>query len=129
MKKLNVKKEVEFRNQEGEIILIKQKTSTCRINMEDINFIQCEGDLSVIHFVNKRKNVTVSKRLKIFEEELNEYGFIRSAHNTLVNNAQIHELKNGKDRLLVMKNNELAPLSRRKTSKTKLYLNSKNNHL
>ena len=126
MKTLNLKNELaektSFKQQKNEIIIIKQKTSVCTICVENINYIQCEGDISTIHFVDNRKEIIVSKRLKRFEEELKSYGFCRTFHNTLINNAQIFELKSGYNRVIIMKNNEKVALSRRKVVKIKQFM-------
>jgi len=120
---------MDFIAQKNKRLIVRQKTSVCNIYIDNINFIQCEEDVSTIHFVDKRKKVIVSKRLKQFEKELQKYGYIRSAHNTLVNVLQIHEIKNGNARTLIMKNDEVAPITRRKLPQLKQILESESNHL
>ena len=116
---------MEFIAQNGKRITVRQKTSICNIYVKNINFLQCDGELTTIHFVDKRQNVVVSKRLKQFEGELSDLGFIRSAHNSIVNIYQIHELINGKSRLIVMKNGETLSVSVRKLPKIKKILEKK----
>lgn len=52
--------------------------------MEVITHLVCDGYITTIHLYNK-KPIVISKILKHFESELNEFGFIRANNNTIVN--------------------------------------------
>ena len=94
-------------------VTIKENGKLHCVYMKDISCIRSDSYLSIVHFVIKRESITVTKRLKEFEEELFEYGFIRINQSELVNKVHISLIGNCKDRLISIKGGENMTISRR----------------
>ena len=133
MKTLKLTKEnvidikVSFKPQEKKIIILKQKKEEIYVLAKNINYITCEAEVSTIHFVESYNPITVSRTLASFLKELNEYGFLKSHHNTIVNLSYIHKIQNGDCKKLLMKNGEIIELSVRKLPVIRKILHLKNN--
>ena len=61
------------------------------INIENIMYLQCDGDLTTIYLDNEEKVYEI-KTLKEFEEELCDKAFFRINYNTIVNGKYITEM-------------------------------------
>ena len=97
----------------GKKIIIKNTNSTTLLEMEDVIIISCEGCLcNVLTFDNK--SFKVCKLLGSFEKELEQFGFIRANHNTLVNSKHIYCIIKAPKRILKLKNKMEVSISRRK---------------
>ena len=118
---------VSFKSQEKKAIVVKQKRDESFVKASNINFITCQAEVSTIHFLENHTPITVSRTLKSFLEELHEYGFTKSHHNTIVNLLYIHKIQNGVLRQILMKNGETVELSARKLPKIRKMLLLKNN--
>lgn len=116
------KEEKKFTPQNDKKITVCQRDRKSIIEISNINYIRCSGDLTTIYFCNDRKPVNVSKRLIHFEEELSEYGFVRSIRNHLINITQVKEILNSHYMQLTMKNGENLPVSRRKSSNLRHFI-------
>jgi two-component system, LytTR family, response regulator len=86
--------------------------------LETGNIIRCEADNNYTRFhFHDRKPLLVSKTLKEFEELLEGHGFIRIHKSHLINKDHIRQLdRNG---MVVMKNGDEIPVSRRKKDSLK----------
>ena len=115
-----------FVSQQGKKIEIHERRKISFIRIENINYIKCNGEISTFNFVNKRKQITVSRILKKFDKELEKYSFARSTHNILVNTEQILELKISGLPKILLKNGEIIPVSRRKIKNIKRILSLSN---
>jgi two-component system LytT family response regulator len=118
---------VSFKPQEGKTIILRQKREESYVLIKNINFITCEVEVSTIHFVENYTPITVSRTLTSLLEEIKEYGFIKSHHNTIVNLLYIHKIQNGDCKQLLMKNGETVKISARKLPKIRKILILKNN--
>ena len=112
-KSKNDSKKHEFHEQKERKITLKENGKLHRVYMKDIRYIRSDSYLSIVHFVEKRKPITVTKLLKEFEEELFEYGFIRINQSELVNKVHITSIGNCKDRTISIKGGENLTISRR----------------
>ena len=116
------KEEKKFKPQNKKMITVCQRDRRNIIEISNINYINCSGYLTTIHFCNDRKPVNVSKLLIRFEEELSEYGFVRSTRNHLINITYVKEILNSKNMQLTMQNGENEPVSVRKLPKIRKLL-------
>ena len=124
-KKRNVKEEkrtidlmkYEFHEQKERKTTLRENGKLHRVYIKDINYIHSDTYLSIVHFVEKTKLITVSKLLKEFEEELFEYGFIRINHSTLVNKVHITSIGNSKNREICINGSKNLTISHRKYAK------------
>ena len=119
--------EISFKSQETKTIIVRQKREESYVLLKNINFITCEAEVSTIHFVENFTPITVSRTLTSILEEIKEYGFIKSHHNTIVNLLYIHKIQNGDCKQLLMKNGEIVKLSVRKLPRIRKMLSLKNN--
>jgi two-component system LytT family response regulator len=78
---------LDYSSQIGKKITTKGYQKSC-ISLEDIMFIQCDGELSTI-FLNDQSKVDEIKTLKEFEDDLSDKGFIRINRNTIINGKYI----------------------------------------
>jgi len=108
------KEEKRFKPQNDKKTTVCQRDRRSIIEVSNINYINCSGDLTTIYFCNDRKLVNVSKLLIRFEEELSEYGFVRSKRNHLINITKVKEVLNSHGIQLTMQNGENVPVSVRK---------------
>ena len=100
-----------------EILTIKERDCISFLPLKDITHISCSGSLSTVYIVS-RKPIRVSKLLKELEKELEDKGFVRINHNTIVNFNRLEHIKLEKDRLLVLDKEEFT-ISRRKMHKVR----------
>ena len=106
-------KKHEFIEQKERKTTLRENGKLYRVYMKDISYIRSDSYLSIVHFVEKRKPITVTKLLKEFEEELFEYGFIRINQSELVNKVHITSIDNSKNRTIFIKGGENLTISRR----------------
>ena len=109
--------------QRNKTVIVKQRGETHQLEMEKITHITCDGYLSSIHLIDKEESIKVSKLLKLFEEELIEYDFIRVNNNTLVNIKNIASVKNKEKQIIINSTNQQIKISRRKLHLFKSFLN------
>jgi len=114
--------------QDGVWIKIIQRNRTSHFQINEISYISCNAEISTIHFNKKRKPIIVSKLLKLFEEELVIYGFIRINRNTLVNITSVQELMRDDSKQFLVLENEKMVISRRRFTKIRELLSSFNDH-
>ena len=86
------------------------------VELREIILITCEGYLTTL-LMEGGLSVKISKLLKEFEIELENYGFIRVNHNSIVNAYHIISIDRGKNRLIILSNNMKVRISRRKLYK------------
>jgi len=98
-------------------ITLKEKGKLHRVYLKDISYIRSDSYLSIVHFIEKRGLITVTKLLKQFEEELFKYGFIRINQSELVNKIHISSICNCKDRTIFIKGGEKLTISHRRYAK------------
>jgi len=112
-KSKNDSKKHEFIEQMDRKTTLRESGKLFRVYMKDINYIRSESYLSIVHFVEKKRPITVTKLLKGFEEELFKYGFIRINQSELVNKVHVTSIGNCKDRTISIKGSENLTISRR----------------
>ena len=96
-------------------ITLKEKGVIHLVEIDNITHILCQGYLSTVYTTNNG-NITVSKLLKQFEEELSNMGFMRINHNAIVNCLYVDKIKRGTKRTITLSNNHVEiKISRRKT--------------
>jgi two-component system LytT family response regulator len=102
-----------FDCQKGRKVVIEQKSKTQFVEMDKITHLKCNGYLTTLYTINSDV-ITVSKLLKKFEEELNEFGFVRANRSTLVNLNQVKIYVSGSIRTVELLNKVKIKISRRK---------------
>ncbi len=107
---------IDFNCQRNNKIVLKEKSVIKLIGMSDIILITCDGYLTRV-FIENGQSITISKLLKEFEIELEDYGFIRVNHNSIVNVYHIRSIERGNNRVLTLSNNLIIKISRRKLYK------------
>ena len=78
--------------------------------IEDIIMIEGDGSYSIMHLENKQE-VVVTKKIKDFEESLEDKGFLRVHKSYLVNTMHIAQLHRDDSGYLLMSNNRKVPIS------------------
>lgn len=111
-----------FLEQNGRKILLKNQGNIFQVDMKDITVITCEGYLSTIHFQSEIKPISVSKLLKVFEVELEPFGFFRANRNTLVNLLNVSLFQGACKKIITLTDNQKVCVSFRKTSHLKRML-------
>jgi two-component system LytT family response regulator len=76
----------------------------------DIVYIEADGSYSIMHMTN-RKAITITRKIKDFEESLGHSGFIRVHKSYLVNIRHISELHRDDSGYLVMEDDARIPIS------------------
>ena len=83
------------------------------INIENIMFIQCDGDLSTMYLDDYSK-IGEIKTLKEFEDDLSDKGFIRISRNTMINCKFITKVKTNQGNRIIELGEIKFSVSRRK---------------
>ncbi len=83
------------------------------VEVSDIVHISGEGNYSTVHR-NQGKQIIVSKPLKFFEDTLPAERFCRVHQSHLVNFACVKKVLKGDEQGILLQNEEIIPLSRRK---------------
>ncbi|MCZ2223896.1 MAG: response regulator [Chitinophagales bacterium] len=94
-------------------IAISTASATQFVPIQDIIRIESNSNYSTIYFTNRPKQ-TVVKTLKDFEQQLLQHNFLRIHHSHLVNAEHIIGIKNQDNGYIIMQNNDLIEISRRK---------------
>lgn len=94
-------------------IVITTSSTTQFVPINEIIRIESNSNYSTIYFTNRTKQ-TVVKTLKDFEQQLVSYNFLRIHHSHLVNTEHIIGIKNHDNGYVIMQNNELIEISRRR---------------
>jgi two-component system LytT family response regulator len=94
---------------------IINKSKLYHINIEEIIYLEGNGNYSNIYLINGDKH-TVAKTLKDYEETLcsSDTAFVRVHKSYIVNIKQISYVEKGEDNILVLHNNMRLEISRRK---------------
>jgi len=103
----------DWSNQNYSRLPVREKSKISFIDISEILYLQCDGYLTTIYLVNK-ENISISKLLKHFEEELWQYGFRRANHNTLVNTQHIDAIKTSNKQWIIHIKDVEMKISRRK---------------
>lgn len=104
---------VDFAIQNDKKIRVNTKTKTIFIEISKITHIICDGYLSAIYTIDSDLYI-VSKLLKHFERELEEFYFVRANRSTLVNLLHVKEYNSGLNRSVELVNNIKIGVSRRR---------------
>lgn len=79
----------DFSKQKDKKIQIHEKCKTNLIAVESVTYLECDGYVTTVYSIDN-KPITISKLLKHFEKELNQFGgFVRVNRKTLVNTRHI----------------------------------------
>lgn len=105
-------------NQEGEIIVLREKNTTHFVEINNITHLSCDCYITSI-FTNDGEKVIVAKLLKDFEIELDKYGFIRTNRNMIINYTYIKGYERGGNRMVYLRNGTSLKASRRGITKLK----------
>lgn len=103
-------------------IAIPFGNTTQFVLINEIVRIEAESNYCTVHFINRSKQL-VSKTLKDLEEHLLHHNFIRVHQSHLVNTEHIIGYKNQDSGYLILHNNELVEISRRKKQEVLQQLN------
>src|SRR5206468_3623595 len=85
------------------------------LEIDDILYLSGEDNYTSFHFL-KRKGIMVSKTLKDYEDILEPFGFMRIHKSTMVNLAQIKKIKRNEHMEIVLGDQTILQVSRRKVS-------------
>ena len=94
-------------------IVLKTTDSIHLVNINDIIRLESTGNYTKFYLTNQ-KPIMVSHTLKDYDEILNEYGFFRVHQSHLVNLQHIIRLDKADGGVIILTNNEQAPISTRK---------------
>lgn len=83
------------------------------VNIGDIIYLEAESNYTLLYLTGSKK-ITVSKTLKEFEELLPPLIFIRIHHSYIINKKFIQRYIKGEGGQVVMSNNKMLDVSRRK---------------
>ncbi len=83
------------------------------ITIDDISYLEAQSNYCIIHMIHNKKH-TVSKTLKLFENRLAQYNFIRVHNSYIINPNHISRYIKGDGGYLIMDNNTNIPVSRSK---------------
>jgi len=103
---------INYNSQKGEKIILKEKGIIHQVSIEDITHITCDSTICTFHLIDRR--ISVSKSLKLFEEELSQFGFFRTNRNTLVNLMFLEKQSNKTQPQIILNTGVSIPISRRK---------------
>ena len=81
--------------QVGKIVSIVEKSKIFYVNMEDIMHITCDGYVSTVYLANGTA-YSSARLLKLYEEDVEQYGFLRANRHTLVNIRHISDVQRTK---------------------------------
>jgi len=110
-----------FNEQANKKLCVHEKGRTHFIEMEDIYYLKCQGYVTTFYLKSK-KSISVSKLLREFEMQLNDFKFLRVNRNTIVNLRNVLYIKTGADTILCLVNNEEVKVSSRRLKKIKEHL-------
>ncbi len=111
-----------FLEQNERKVLLKNQGNIFQVDMKDITVITCEGYLSIVHFHSDQKSISVSKLLKEFENELEQFGFFRANRNALINLRNVALFQGACKRIITLTDNQKICVSFRKTCQLKQIL-------
>lgn len=119
--KTNLPNNTSILNPREQIIVLKEKKTTHYVEINQITHLTCDCYITTI-FTDNGEKVVVSKLLKDFEAELEQYGFIRTNRNAIINHRYIKRYERGGNRTVYLRNNITLKASRRGLMKLKLIL-------
>lgn len=85
------------------------------IDTDDIIYLEADSNYTVFHLKTGEK-VVISKPLKEFEDTLNHFNFMRIHKSVIVNFNFVQGYSNKNGLQVILSNNEVLPVSRRKSS-------------
>ena len=113
-----MKKPIDCASQKGIRYRVNQKDKILFLSLEDVSHMVCDSYLTTIYLIDGR-NVSVTKLLKKFEEELKDFGFVRANRNVLVNLIHVDCIHIGKGERKLFVNGVSINISRRNLYKFK----------
>jgi two-component system LytT family response regulator len=91
-------------------IAVPNKNGLSYYHKGDIVYVEADGSYSIMHMINT-KTITITRKIKDFEESLVDNGFIRVHKSFLVNIQHISELHRDDSGYLVMEGGARIPIS------------------
>lgn len=104
---------LDFSKQKEKKLVLIDKRKTNIIDVDSILYLDCNGYVTSV-YQNNCKTVSVSRLLKYFQEELEELGFVRVSHNTIVNLKHVSVIESTSKGLFLEINSLKIKVSRRK---------------
>ena len=95
-------------------IVLKDSKSIYFVKVNDILFCEAETSYTIFHLTNSKDQIVISKKIKDFDEMLEQYGFIRVHQSFLVNKTKIKRFDKLEGGMLVLENDKTVPVSQRK---------------
>ncbi|TVZ58748.1 LytTR family two component transcriptional regulator [Flavobacteriaceae bacterium MAR_2010_105] len=105
----------------NQILTLKTQQGALQLKLEDIIYVEGDGNYSNIHLIKARKEL-ISKTLSALEELLDDKGFFRCHKSYLINKS--HIISSPKRFSISLSNNVIIPISRRKKDSFKEWFNS-----
>ena len=107
--------DLDFSKQKDKKLQVNDKYKTNLIAVESITYLECDGYITTIKTTNNEP-ITISKLLKHFEDELQQYGgFVRVNRKTIVNSSHIICIRKIADRKVIEINGSTIEISHRKS--------------
>ncbi|MGE4287275.1 MAG: LytTR family transcriptional regulator DNA-binding domain-containing protein [Salinivirgaceae bacterium] len=111
----------DFSFQNGKKIAVQQRSIIYWCEIEKIVYLKCDCYLTSL-ILSSGEKITVSRLLKNFEVELENFGFVRANRSFLINMAHVKRFLGGTKRIVELTNGEVICVSRRNVFKFKDYL-------
>jgi two-component system LytT family response regulator len=105
-------------------IALTNSDGTYIVNIEELVYIEANGNYTKVYLKNEKKSLLISKTLKFFEKLLQNLGFIRPHHAYIVNSTFIRKYVNKDGSYLILKDGTHVPVSQRKKQDILSYINS-----
>lgn len=105
-------------------IALTNSDGTYIVNLEELVYIEANGNYTKVYIKGEKKYLLISKTLKYFEKMLQGGGFLRPHHTYIVNSTFIRKYVNKDGSYLILKNGTHIPVSQRKKQDVLLYINS-----
>ena len=101
------------KSNEEPLHFIKCNKELQAISLKDITYINCNGYICSIYNEEDKLIASQTKLLKNYETELEQFGFVRINRKTIINAKSIKQI-DLKNRKIILTNNEIMTVSRRK---------------
>lgn len=121
--KIEIEKEIKlssFSEKNHETVIFKTKDEIYKLHVKDLLYCEADGNYTKVHLLDQERTIMLSKTLKVIEEQLSHFGFLRVHQSFLVNTDHIVSLSKND---VILSNHNRVKVSRRKKTEVLKYLN------